>query len=152
MSAIVSQITSVSIVCSTVSSMKTSKFHITDLCATVSRITSVSIVCSTVSSKKTSKFHITGLLCGEFTGDRWIPRTKGQYHGKCFHLMTPSWTKMPSWRLCTLSVSFLKMMSHLQFRWCLCANMVCQRGHHIFPTKIAYLITNQFNHIILIPN
>ena len=29
-------------------------------------------------------------LCGEFTGDRWIPRTKGQYRGKCFHLMTSS--------------------------------------------------------------
>ena len=26
-------------------------------------------------------------LCGEFTGDRWIPR------GKCFHLMTSSWNK-----------------------------------------------------------
>ena len=27
-------------------------------------------------------------LCGEFTGDRWIPRTNGQLRGKCFHLMT----------------------------------------------------------------
>ena len=30
-------------------------------------------------------------LCGEFTGDRWIPRTKGQLRGKCSHLMTSSW-------------------------------------------------------------
>ena len=30
-------------------------------------------------------------LCGEFTGDRWIPRTNGQWHGKCCHLMTSSW-------------------------------------------------------------
>ena len=29
-------------------------------------------------------------LCGEFTGDRCIPRTKDQLHGKCFHLMTSS--------------------------------------------------------------
>ena len=29
-------------------------------------------------------------LCGEFIGDRWIPRTKGQWRGKCFHLMTSS--------------------------------------------------------------
>ena len=29
-------------------------------------------------------------LCGEFTGDRWIHRTKGQLRGKCFHLMTSS--------------------------------------------------------------
>ena len=26
--------------------------------------------------------------CGEFTGDRWIPHTKGQKRWKCFHLMT----------------------------------------------------------------
>ena len=25
--------------------------------------------------------------------DRWIPRTKGQLRGKCFHLMTSSWTR-----------------------------------------------------------
>ena len=33
-------------------------------------------------------------LCGELTGDRWIPHTKGQQRGKCFHLMTSSlkWT------------------------------------------------------------
>ena len=30
-------------------------------------------------------------LCGEFTGDRWIPRSNGQSRGKCFHLMTSSW-------------------------------------------------------------
>ena len=29
-------------------------------------------------------------LWGEFTGDRWIPRTKGQKRGKWFHLMTSS--------------------------------------------------------------
>ena len=27
-------------------------------------------------------------LCGEFTGHRWIPHTKGQWRGKYFHLMT----------------------------------------------------------------
>ena len=31
-------------------------------------------------------------LCGDFTGDRWIPRTNGNLRGKCFHLMTSSWT------------------------------------------------------------
>ena len=30
-------------------------------------------------------------LCGEFTGDRWIPPTIGQLRGKCFHLMMSSW-------------------------------------------------------------
>ena len=32
-------------------------------------------------------------LCEEFTGDRWIPRTKGQWRGKCFHLMMSSCCK-----------------------------------------------------------
>ena len=30
-------------------------------------------------------------LCGEFTSDRWSPRTNGQYCWECFHLMTSSW-------------------------------------------------------------
>ena len=32
-------------------------------------------------------------LCGDFTGDRWNPRAKGQLRGKCFHLMTSSCMK-----------------------------------------------------------
>ena len=48
-----------------------------------SQITSVSIVCSTVCSvqsqiKENFKAPRHWPLCGEFTGDRWIPRTKGQ--------------------------------------------------------------------------
>ena len=31
-------------------------------------------------------------LCGDFTGDRWIPRTNVQLRGKCFHLMASSWS------------------------------------------------------------
>ena len=31
------------------------------------------------------------LLWGEFTSERWISSTKGQYRGKCFHLMMSSW-------------------------------------------------------------
>ena len=30
-------------------------------------------------------------LCGEFTGDWWIPHTNVQYRRKCFHLTTSSW-------------------------------------------------------------
>ena len=41
-------------------------------------------------SNKTSKLRVTG-LCGGIHRDRWIPRTKGQLRGKCFHLMTSSW-------------------------------------------------------------
>ena len=34
------------------------------------------------------KVCITGPLWGKFSVDRWIPRTKGQQHGKSFHVMT----------------------------------------------------------------
>ena len=41
-------------------------------------------------SRKNIKTSRYWPLCGEFTGDRWIPCTNGQKHGKCFHLMTSS--------------------------------------------------------------
>ena len=39
-------------------------------------------------SKITSKLRVTGLWWGIH---RWIPHTKGQLLGKCFHMMTSSW-------------------------------------------------------------
>ena len=46
-------------------------------------------------SKKTSKLYITGLCAGI---NWWIPRTNGQWRGKCFHLMTSSCLKrLPLW-------------------------------------------------------
>ena len=41
-------------------------------------------------------------LCGEFTGDRWIPITKDQLRVKCFHLMTSSWKDYVWVGLCCL--------------------------------------------------
>ena len=40
--------------------------------------------------QKTIKAPRHWALWGEFTGDRWIPRTKDQERGTCFHLMTSS--------------------------------------------------------------
>ena len=54
--------------------------------AIASQITSLNIVYSTVylmQIKENIKAPRHWPLCGEFTGDRWIP-------GKCFHLMTSS--------------------------------------------------------------
>ena len=60
--------------------------------AMASQITSLTIVYSTVYSgaDKNMKTPRHRPLCGEFTGDRWIPRTNGQLRGKCFHLITSS--------------------------------------------------------------
>ena len=41
-------------------------------------------------SKKTSKLRVTGLCAGNSPGPVNSPR-KGQWRGKCFHLMTSSW-------------------------------------------------------------
>ena len=71
--------------------------------AIASQITSLTIVYSIVYSDADQRKHPRDWpLCGEFTGDRWIPHTNGQLRGKCFHLMPSSWTaSMPvkqSWR------------------------------------------------------
>ena len=58
-----------------------------------SQITDVSIVCSTVCSggdQWKHQYSASLAYVRESTGDRWIPLTKGQYSGKCFHLMTSS--------------------------------------------------------------
>ena len=63
--------------------------------AMASQITSLTSVYSTVYSGVNKKQNIKAPrhwpLCGEFTGDRWIPRTNDQLRRKCFHLMSSSW-------------------------------------------------------------
>ena len=44
-----------------------------------------------VNIKEASKLWVAAPSGGEFTDDRWIPRTKHQQRGKSFHLMTSSW-------------------------------------------------------------
>ena len=63
--------------------------------AMVSHITGVSIVCSNVCSGPEIKHQSSALLAflRGFTGDRWISRTKDQQRGKCFHWMRSSWHK-----------------------------------------------------------
>ena len=62
-----------------------------------SQITSPTFVYSTVYSGTYQRKHQSSAslaLWGEFTSDWWIPRTKGQWRGKSFHLMTSS---CPCW-------------------------------------------------------
>ena len=47
----------------------------------------------TMTSSNGNIFCVTGHLCGEFTGPRWIPRTKASDAGLwCFLWSTPEWT------------------------------------------------------------
>ena len=66
-----------------------------------SQITSPTIVYSTDYSDVGQWKHQSSASLAFVWGihrDRWIPRTKGQLHGKCFHLMTSSWKREMGWR------------------------------------------------------
>ena len=59
-----------------------------------SQITSLTVVYSTVYSDADQRKHQSSASLAFVRGihrDRWIPRTKGQLRGKCLHLMTSSW-------------------------------------------------------------
>ena len=43
---------------------------------------------------------VSWLLISMITDDRWIPRTNGQWRGKCFHLTTSSWWKLQWTSVC----------------------------------------------------
>ena len=61
-----------------------------------SQITSLTIVYTTVYSDADQSKHQSSASLAFVWGihrDRWIPRTKGQLRGKCFHLMTSSWSE-----------------------------------------------------------
>ena len=61
-----------------------------------SQITSLTIVYSTVYSDADQRKHQSSASLAFVWGihrDRWIPRTNGQLRGKCFHLMTSSWNE-----------------------------------------------------------
>ena len=58
-----------------------------------SQITSLTVVYSTVYSDADQRKHQSSAPLAFVWGnhrDQWIPRTKGQLRGKCFHLMTSS--------------------------------------------------------------
>ena len=59
-----------------------------------SQITSLTVVYATVYLDADQRKHQSSASLAFVWGihrDRWIPRTKGQLRGKCFHLMTSSW-------------------------------------------------------------
>ena len=75
--------------------------HYNDVIMTTmaSQITSLTVVYSTVYSDANQRKHQSSTSLAFVWGihrDRWIPRTKGQLRGKCFHLMTSSWYANPS--------------------------------------------------------
>ena len=77
--------------------------------AVASQITSITIVHSTVYSDADQRKHQSSASLAFVRGihrDRWIPRTNGQLRGKCFHLMTSSCLQptLCAWLLSVTSV------------------------------------------------
>ena len=75
---------------------RTESGHYDDVIMTTiaSQITSLTVVCSIVYSDADERKHQSSVSLAFVWGihrERWIPRTKGQLRGKCFHLMTSSW-------------------------------------------------------------
>ena len=74
--------------------LNTTKHYIDVIMTTMgSQITSLTVVYSTIYSGADQRKHQSSASLAFVWGihrDRWIPRTKDQLRGKCFHLMTSS--------------------------------------------------------------
>ena len=101
-----------------------------------SQITSLTVVYSTVYSDTDQRKHQSPASLAFVRGihrDRWIPRTKGQLCGKCFHLMTSSWP---------LLHRYLPMISQtdIKLKW----NLIqWGRMMHIYVSELDHLGSGQ---------
>ena len=98
--------------------------HYTDVIMTTmtSQITSLTVVYLTVYSDADQRKHQSSASLAFVWGirrDRWIPRTKGQVRGKCFHLMTSSWT-LWFWGITPSPLGF----SYWNYAWTLISNQI----------------------------
>ena len=71
-----------------------------------SQVTSLTVVYSNLYSHADQSKHQSSASLAFVWGihrGRWIPRTKGQLRGKCFHLMTSSRMGLPlEWHICNI--------------------------------------------------
>ena len=87
------------------------------ICINVDNVVSGPIICSKCEydkilfrlTMKISKPRVTGLLWRESAGHRWFLRKKGQYCGKCFHVMT---SQCHTTLICMTIGSFVWFMIH----------------------------------------
>ena len=110
---------------------------------TASQITNLTIIYSTVYSgadQRNIKAPSHWPLWGELTGDRWIPRTKGQQRGNSFHLMTSWWNspkKVSTFIPFSVKIGCLMTQCFPQY-WTICAGnqsvicgFPCQRTSNV---------------------
>ena len=98
----------------TVYAIDTSHYDDVIMTTLSSQITSLAIVYSIVYSDADQRKHQSSASLAFVWGihrDRWIPRTKGQLRGKCFHLMTSS-------RIACVFVWQITQKTHSHFYMC----------------------------------
>ena len=110
--------------CDAMTTDSPSAYHYNDVIMTTvaSQITSLTVVYSTVYSDADQRKHQSSASLAfvrEIHRDRWIPRTKGQLRGKCFHLMTSSWCGMKSTILSLSCFSHLRVLHHTNLKFCM---------------------------------
>ena len=100
-------------------------YHYSDVIMSTiaSLITSLAVVYSTVYSDADQRKHHSSASLAFVWGihrDRWIPRTKGQLRGKCFHLMTSSCTERRFCGACCtqllVSWYFVRLKAYISFK------------------------------------
>ena len=88
--------------------------------AVVPQITSLTIVYSTAYSAADQRKHQSSASLAFVRGIhrwQWIPHTKGQWYGKCFHLMTSSYLDNKNSDNCTIFASHMIQKLHLTSPW-----------------------------------
>ena len=112
-----------------------------------SLITSLAVVYSTVYSDADQRKHQSSASLAFVWGiprDRWIPRTKGQLRGKCFHLMTSSW-KAHAWENLYESCFFRSilqrhhmnvMASQTTDKWTVCSAAYLCKHNQMLPESL----------------
>ena len=98
--------------------------------AMASQITSLTIVYSTVYLGSDQRRHQSSASLAFLWGihrDRWIPRIKGQLRGKYFHLMTSS-SEVDPYLTCTSCVTHLRIEQYILFK--LSPGLKILKRHH----------------------
>ena len=112
-----------------------------------SQITSLTVVNSTVYSDVDQRKHQSSASLAFVWGihrDRWIPRTKGQLRGKWFHLMTSSWWRHDMVRVSVLL--FLCRESDGQYNDVIISAMASQITSLMIVFSTIYLGADQRKH------
>ena len=130
------------------------KIHYDDVIMTTmaSQITSLTVVYSIVYSDADERKHQSSASLAFVWGihrDRWIPRTKGQLRGKCFHLMSSSCsdaeTTLPRRGMATVVGSFAQQAPDHQhdnstkIRVCKCHITLHMHCVKIYPVNKMWL-------------